>query len=74
MCLAIPGLITSKAKSDASSIPATVRFGSAIREVDLMLVPEADVGDYVIVHSGFAIRTITPLEAENLLAALDSPE
>ncbi len=73
MCLAIPGLITSKAASDSNSIPATVRFGSVIREVDLMLVPEAAVGDYVIVHAGFAIRTIAGSEAEDLLAALQAP-
>lgn len=73
MCLAIPGLITSKAVSDSSSIPAMVQFGSALREVDLMLVPEAAVGDYVIVHSGFAIKTIPVPEAEGLLVALEQP-
>ncbi len=73
MCLAIPGLVISKEAAVSNSIPATVRFGSALHDVDLMLVPEAAVGDYVIVHSGFAIRTITAAEAEDLLAALEMP-
>lgn len=71
MCLALPGLVISIEEAGPGSVPATVRFGSVLREVDLMLVPEAEVGDHVIVHSGFAIRLLPPAEADELSSLLD---
>ena len=54
MCLAIPALITEK-KSDNL---ATAEILSVTREVALDLTPQANVGDYVLVHAGFAIEVV----------------
>jgi hydrogenase expression/formation protein HypC len=62
MCLAIPARVIEK-RGDV----AEVDFGGGvIREVDLTLV-EADVGDYVLVHAGFAIQVLEEEEAEETL-------
>jgi hydrogenase expression/formation protein HypC len=62
MCLAIPAKIISK-KDDACIIDVS----GVQREASLMLVPEAKVGDYVIVHAGFAIHTLDKKDAEETL-------
>lgn len=54
MCLAIPALITEK-KSDNL---ATAKILGVTREVALDLTPQANVGDYVLVHAGFAIEVV----------------
>ena len=54
MCLAIPALITEK-KSDNL---ATAEILGVTREVALDLTPQANVGDYVLVHAGFAIQVV----------------
>ena len=54
MCLAIPALITVK-KSDNL---ATAEILGVTREVALDLTPQANVGDYVLVHAGFAIEVV----------------
>ena len=54
MCLAIPALITEK-KSDNL---ATAEILGVTREVALALTPQANVGDYVLVHAGFAIEVV----------------
>jgi hydrogenase expression/formation protein HypC len=62
MCLAIPGKIS--ALHDNLGVPmAKVDFGGMIREACLSYVPEALVGDYVLVHVGFAISKIDEEEA-----------
>ncbi len=62
MCLAIPGKILSiQGKDFARS--ARVSFGGLVREVSLAYVPEAEIGDYVIVHVGFAISLLDEAEA-----------
>ena len=59
MCLGIPGKVISKREGDL----AEVDFGGVRREVSLMLCPEAEVGDYVLVHVGFAIQRLEKEEA-----------
>ncbi len=54
MCLAIPGKILETEQEGESRL-GRVEFGGIMRKVSLDLVPEAGVGDYVIVHVGFAI-------------------
>lgn len=58
MCLAIPGEIV---RIDGNK--AEVTFSGISRSVDLTLVPEAKVGEYVLVHAGCAIQIIPPEEA-----------
>jgi len=62
MCLAVPGKIMSITGEDFAR-SARVSFGGIVREVSLAYVPEAEVGDYVIVHVGFAISLLDEQEA-----------
>jgi len=66
MCLAIPGRIESIDPSDPNLRMARVRFGGIIKQVCLAYTPEARVGDYVIVHVGFAISRLDEKEAEQV--------
>lgn len=59
MCLAVPGKITA-----LQDQLATVAIGEVTREVSTMLLPEAAVGMYVLIHAGFAIQSIDAEEAE----------
>ncbi len=63
MCLAIPGRITSVEGGDTLARTGKVDFGGIQKEVNLAYVPEAKVGDYVIVHVGFAIGRVDESEA-----------
>jgi hydrogenase expression/formation protein HypC len=70
MCLGIPGEILSIEEDAEHLRTAKVRFGGATRDVYLELVPDARVGDYVIVHVGFAISKINEEEAEGVFELL----
>ena len=70
MCLGIPGEIVSIEDDGEQLRRAKVRFGGATREVYLDLVPDAEVGDYVIVHVGFALSKIDAEEAGNVFDML----
>ena len=63
MCLAIPGKILSKQNIGGVDV-GQVQFGGITRQVALGFVPEAEVGDYVMVHVGFAISRVDAEEAE----------
>ncbi len=63
MCLAIPVRIKS-----INGIEAVVEIGGITRKTSLMLTPEARVGDYVLLHAGFAINILDQAEAEETLA------
>ena len=76
MCLAIPGRIETLVDSDSMSRHGSVSFGGIIRDVNLSLVPEAMIGDYVIVHVGVAISRLDEAAArqtiEDIAQLLDS--
>jgi hydrogenase expression/formation protein HypC len=63
MCLAIPGKILSREKAD-SMLLGRVQFGGIVRQVNLDFVPEAQPGDFVMVHVGFAISRVDAAEAD----------
>jgi hydrogenase expression/formation protein HypC len=63
MCLAIPGQIL-EIQGREGFRAARVRFGGIVRQVCLDFLPEASVGDYVMVHVGFAISRVDRSEAE----------
>ncbi len=65
MCLAIPSLIKS-----IKGQQAEVDIEGVRREVSLQLTPEAKVGDYVLLHTGYATSIIDPAEAEETLKLL----
>lgn len=70
MCLAVPGSIESINTTDALLRMGRVKFGGIYKDVSLAYVPEAVVGDFVIVHVGFAISRIDPDEAERTFEVL----
>ncbi|MEA5449133.1 HypC/HybG/HupF family hydrogenase formation chaperone [Leptolyngbya sp. CCNP1308] len=70
MCLAIPGQILSTAGQDLERM-GRVSFGGVVKEVSLAYVPQAEVGDYVVVHIGFAICKLDIQEAEQTLHYLE---
>jgi hydrogenase expression/formation protein HypC len=64
MCLAIPGkVIAITAQLDETFRTAKVSFGGILKEVNLALLPEAQPGDYVLVHVGVAISIVDEAEA-----------
>lgn len=63
MCLAIPGKVTAILSEEPLARMGKVSFGGIQKEVNLSYVPEAGVGDYVIVHVGFAISRVDETEA-----------
>jgi hydrogenase expression/formation protein HypC len=69
MCLAVPGKIINIFEPDGLKM-GKVDFGGVSREVCLAYVPEANVGDYIIVHVGFAISVIDEDEAQARLALI----
>ncbi len=71
MCLAIPGQILSVNGGDPLTRMGQVSFGGIVKEVSLAYVPEAAVGDYVIVHVGFAISKVDAEEAREVFAYLE---
>ncbi|MBI4865242.1 MAG: HypC/HybG/HupF family hydrogenase formation chaperone [Candidatus Riflebacteria bacterium] len=62
MCLAVPGKVL-----DLDGLIARVDFGGVTREVAMDLLPEVRVGDYVIVHAGYAIQMVDEAEAMETL-------
>lgn len=69
MCLAIPGHIESI--QDDALRTGTVSFAGVTKEICLAMVPEAQVGDYVIVHVGFAISKVDEQAAKASLAIIE---
>ncbi len=70
MCLAIPGKIISVTGDDTLARTGKVDFGGIQKDVNLACVPEANVGDYVIVHVGFAISRVDESEANEVFEYL----
>ena len=77
MCLAVPGKVLTTAGADLDRT-GRVSFGGVVREVSLAYVPEAEPGDYVIVHVGFALSRLDEAEAARVFEHLrdhgDFPE
>lgn len=69
MCLAVPGKIT-EINQTVGALMGKVDFGGVVREVCLEAIPEAKIGDYVIVHAGFALNVLSEKEAQETLDAL----
>ena len=70
MCLAIPGKVLTKENIGGVEV-GNVQFGAITRQVALGFVPEAEVGDYVMVHVGFAISRVDEAEAHRTYEILE---
>ena len=72
MCLGIPGEVIGEPMGELCM--ARISFSGVVKEVSLVYVPEARVGDYVIIHAGFAISVIDADEAKTTLMWLEEAE
>jgi len=70
MCLGVPGRLAAWLDRDPLLARGVVEFDGVRRECHLACVPEAEVGDYVVVHAGIAISCINAVEAERILREL----
>jgi hydrogenase expression/formation protein HypC len=66
VCLAFPGKIV-----EINGTSAEVDFGGFTKSVNLMLMPDSKIGDFVLVHAGFAISKTTEKDAVETLEALE---
>ena len=71
MCLAVPGKLVQVEGDDPTWRSGKVDFGGILKEVNLGCVPDADVGDYVLVHVGFALSLLDEEEAKRVFAWLE---
>lgn len=71
MCLAVPGRLLSIEGDDPLTRQGRVEFAGLVKSANLAYVPQARLGDYVLVHAGFAIGIIDEAEALKTLAYLE---
>jgi hydrogenase expression/formation protein HypC len=74
MCLAIPGKILSIEDNESLMRTGKVDFGGIIKDISLAYVPEARLGDYVIVHAGIALTILDEKEAQKTIDDLKQIE
>jgi len=71
MCLGVPGKVVKIVDHDNEMKMGMVNFGGISKEVCLAYVPEVKIGDYVIVHVGFAISIVDEKEAKQVFEYLE---
>ena len=71
MCLAVPGKLIEWTRRDPPFDTAVIEFDGVRRQVSMACLPEAEVGDYCLVHAGIAISRINAEEAAVLLKSLN---
>ncbi len=74
MCLAIPGKVIEISGDDLLTRSGRVDFGGVIRQVNLCYVPDVKLGDYVVVHVGFALSILDEAEANKIFEYLREME
>ena len=72
MCLGVPGKVVAIDEAGVGMTMGRVSFGGIVKEVCLAYTPQAQVGDYVLVHVGFAISVLDEEEAEGTLRFLET--
>ena len=70
MCLAIPGKVVSISGDDSLTRMGRVDFSGIVKEASLAFLPEVKIGDYVIVHVGFALSKVDEEEAQKVFQYL----
>ena len=74
MCLGVPGRVLTVEENAQGMIMGTASFGGVKKEICLAYVPEAKVGNYVIVHAGFALSRVDEDEAQKVFEYLKQME
>ena len=70
MCLAIPGKVVSISGDDPLARMGRIDFSGVVKQASLAYVPEVNIGDYVIVHVGFALSKVDEAEAQKVFQYL----
>jgi hydrogenase expression/formation protein HypC len=72
MCLAVPGQVLEVTRDEALGvIMGKAKFGGIVKDVNLTYTPEVEVGDYVVVHVGFALSRLGEEEAREVFRLLE---
>jgi hydrogenase expression/formation protein HypC len=71
MCLGVPGKVIRIEQNAQGMSMGAVSFGGIVKEVCLAYTPDVQIGEYVIVHVGFAISRVSETEAQEVFKALD---
>lgn len=71
MCLAVPGQLISIEALDETFRTGRVNFGGIVKDVNLAYVPDAKIGDYLLVHVGFALSIVDEVEANKVFKYLE---
>lgn len=71
MCFAIPGQILSKWQEPDGAIMAEADFQGQKQKIKLNFLPDLEVGDYTIVHAGFALTKVPPKQVEEVIASMN---
>lgn len=74
MCLAVPGKIVSVSGDEPLGRAGKIDFGGVLKEASLAYVPDVRIGDYVIVHAGFALSKVDEEEAQKVFEYLRQME
>ena len=67
MCLGVPGRIVSRWLRDDGALLAEADFAGEVRVIQLSYLPDLQIGDYTIVHAGFALTRLSEEEAEKTI-------
>jgi len=70
MCLGVPGKVVTIEPNELGMTTGTVSFGGILKEICLAYIPDVEVGDYVLVHVGFALSKINEEEARQVFEIL----
>jgi hydrogenase expression/formation protein HypC len=70
MCLGVPGKVIQVEPNALGMVMGKVDFGGVVKEVCLAYVPEAEIGQYVLVHAGFALNVIDEAQAQEIFDLL----
>ncbi len=65
MCLAVPGKVIDISRDDVTGVIGTVDFQGSRLDVSLAMIPEAVIGDWVLVHAGYALTVLDPQAARD---------
>lgn len=74
MCLALPGKVIDIQQQSDNNIVGLVDYGDIQKKTNLSFVPEVKLGQYVIIHAGFAISVLDEQEAKNSIAEFLPPQ
>lgn len=70
MCFAIPGQILSRWEDPSGAIMAEADFSGEKRQIKLNFLPDLQVGDYTIVHAGFALTKVAPAQVQEVMESM----